>query len=304
MTVGKWLAEWLGRHRARVRSSTHTRYQAALRTWVIPSLGLMQLKALTHKHIEAMHEVAIQAGRSPYTIRQNHAPLRAALQEAERDGLIMRNPAASVHLPRLEKTEVDAFTQGEAQRFLAANEKSPLFPVFHLALQSGLRLGELLALRVVRDIDLDSRTITVREARRHDVTGAPKSKSSTRRLKLSLRATKVLANAIAEKPDGALAFHWKTDLLSRSMDQACALAGVKRIRFHDLRHTHATLLLASGANIKAVSARLGHASVAFTLDVYGHVMPGMDEALADKAGDIFEQNCYQNAIIENGLDAL
>ena len=76
------------------------------------------------------------------------------------------------------------------------------------------------------------------------------------------------------------------------MDRACAVAGVKRVRFHDLRHTHATLLLASGTNIKAVSARLGHSSVAFTLDVYGHVIPGMDEALADKAGDLFEQKPY------------
>ncbi len=295
ITVGEWIGEWLKRHRAHIRPSTYARYNGALRTWVLPHLALVRLTALTHRHIEAMHEEAIQASRSPHTIRRNHTPLRAALQEAERDGIIVRNPATLVRLPPLQKAEIDPFTQAEVQQFLVTNQDRLLYPVYHLALNSGLRLGEILALRVGRDISPTGRTITVRETRRRGVTGPPKSKESARQVVLHPTAAEVLADVIADQGDGALAFPINEATVSHSMAGACKAAGVRQRRFHDLRHTHATLLLASGANIRAVSARLGHATAAFTLQIYGHVLPGMDEALAE-ASHIFNPGHYQNSI--------
>ena len=297
VTVGEWVSRWLEQHRGGVKPSTYQRYESSLRIWILPHIGPTRLTKLTHHHIEAMHEAAISGGRSPLTVRRNHTPMRLALQEAVRDGLIAQNPAALVRLPRMKPFEINPFTPEEVHQFLKGNEENPLFPVLHLALNSGLRLGEIVALRVGRDIDLDNKTITVRETQRQSITDTPKSRNSIRRVTLPLEACEVLSDAIAMKPQGALAFHWKPDVLSRSMHRACQVARVKRIRFHDLRHTHATLLLASGANPKAVSSRLGHSSVAFTLQVYGHVIPGMDESLADLSGELFTA-LYQKSITD------
>ena len=281
ITVGEWLGEWLGQHRARVRPSTYERYEGSLRLWVVPHIGMVQLTELTHRHIEEMHRVAMKAGLSPQTVRRNHSPLRGALQDAVRDGVLPHNPAVLVRLPPIHKPEIQTFTHGELQRFLDGNREHQLYPVYHLALYSGLRLGEILALRVGRDIDLATRTLTVRETRRQGVTGPPKSKESARRVMLAPLAADVLDGATANKGWGQLAFPMHSSFVTHSMPRACNRAGVKSVRFHDLRHTHATLLLAAGENIHAVSARLGHASVGFTLSVYGHVMPGMQEKLAE-----------------------
>ena len=274
ISVGGWIIEWLDRHSGHIRLSTHTRYDVALRTWILPHLGLIRLAALTHRHIEAMHDSALRAGRSPSTIRQNHAPLRAALQDAVRDGLIPHNPAVLVRLPPMLKADISPLAVTEARVFLTSNRLHRFHPIYHLALNSGLRLGEILALRIGRDIDLATRAISVQETRDIGGTGPPKSRQSNRRVVIDEETAAVLARAIAGKQLGALAFPESQYAVTQSMGRACKSAGVKRVRFHDLRHTHATLLLASGANMRAVSARLGHASVAFTLQIYGHVLPG------------------------------
>ena len=282
ITVGEWVTEWLERHGSRIKESSHRRYARVLRVWILPHLGRLRLVQLTHRHIEAMHNAAIKAGRSPKTLRLNHAPLRLALEDAVRAGIIADNPARLARLPRTEKKEMQIFSPIEAQAFLLANREHEFYPIYHLALSSGLRISELLALRVGRDIDLSAGVLIVREGRDsgHNL-NTPKSERSRRVVVLPPVAVSVLGKAIKDVPDGQLAFSYKYDTVSRSMAGACARAVVKRIRFHDLRHTHASMLLASGANVKAVSARIGHASASMTLDVYGHVMPGEDEELAE-----------------------
>ena len=287
LTVGEWMSEWLERHRVHIGPSTRQRYESSLRNWIIPHIGMVRLTALTHRHIEEMHGAAIRVGRSPQTVRRNHMPLNTALKDAVRDELIADNPASQVRLPRLRKKDIDTFTQQEADGFLNGNLKHELYPVYNLALYSGLRLGEIMALRVGRDIDLVGQSVAVREKRRKGVIGPPKSRESARIVILAPEAMEVLAKTIADKYEGGLVFPGNPDTVTRSMAAACKRAGVKRIRFHDLRHTHATLLLAKGANIKAVSARLGHASASFTLDVYGHVLPGMDGELAQQTRTLF-----------------
>ena len=303
ITVAEWMEEWLERHKGRIKPSTYTRYDVALRIWVLPHLGLVRLAALTHRHIEAMHDAAVQAGRSPSTIRQNHAPLRIALQDALRDGLIPHNPAVLVRLPPMQKVEINPFTPIEAQVFLSSNRLHRFHSIYHLALSSGLRLGEILALRVGRDIDLSTRTIAVQGTRSPRAIGPPKSRQSNRHVVLDEEAASVLARAMEGKQWGELAFPETQYAVTQSMGTACRAASVKRVRFHDLRHTHATFLLASGANIRAVSARLGHASAAFTLQAYGHVLPGMDATLAEATGRILQVdsiNTLSQPLPQNG----
>ena len=299
ITVCEWMIAWIERHRSHIRPSTYRRYQTALGNWILPHLGTIRLSALSHRHIEEMHSVALDSGRSPRTIRQNHAPLRIALQDAVRDGIIAYSPASVVRLPPLERANIQPFTQAEAEQFLAANRSNKFYPVYHLALHSGLRQGEILALQVGRDIDLFTRTISVRETRMRDGIGPPKSNASNRRVALSNEAAIELGRAASNKKWGDLAFQYNPAALSRSMTQACKRAGTKRVRFHDLRHTHATLMLESGANVRAVSERLGHTSVAFTLQTYGHVLPGMDEELAETIGRILGRNSIRILSNEN-----
>ena len=287
ITVGEWVTEWLERHRSQIKASTYERYRDALRLWAIPHIGMIRLTTLTHRDIESMHEAALRAGRSPATIRINHAPLREALTDAVREGLLPNNPASLVKLPRHEKPEIRPFDRAELAAFLSANHNHKYYAVYLLALHSGLRLGEITALRAGRDIDILERSVTVRETRRKGVITPPKSKSSLRRVVLGVEAAVVLAQTIAGRSWGALAFPYTPKEISRSMLAACRRAGVPHRRFHDLRHTHATYLLADGANIKAVSARLGHANIRITLDVYGHVLPGMDEDLAEASDRVF-----------------
>ena len=154
ITVGEWVTEWLERHRNRIRPSTFQRYEISVRLWILPHLGMIQLRRLSHRHIEALHDAATKAGRAPATIRRNQTPLHLALEDAVRDDIIPSNPAKLIRLVKLETTRIDPFTPAEMQAFLKGNEDNALYPVYHLALYSGLRLGEILALRVGRDIDL------------------------------------------------------------------------------------------------------------------------------------------------------
>ena len=290
ITVGEWVTDWLERHRSRIRPSTYERYEVSVRLWILPHLGMFRLPTVTHRHIEAMHNAATKAGRSPKTLRLNHAPLRQSLEDAVRDGIIPSNPASLVRLPRAETKEINSLDQAEVIAFLRANQDNELYPIYHLALYSGLRLGEILALRVGRDIDLVAGTITVRETRTRGVTGPPKTKKSNRTVVLDAEAVQVLDNAVGDTPRGELAFPISSRAVTGSMTAACKRAGVKRVRFHDLRHTHISLLLASGANVLAVSSRVGHSSTAMTLDVYGHVMPGQDEELGRALGDVLRRH--------------
>ena len=293
ITVGEWVTEWLERHRQNIGPSTYERYDTSIRIWIVPRLGMVRLVRLTHRHIEAMHMEALATGRSPDTVRRNQSPLSMALNVAVRDGLIPSNPANVVRLPKRQEREIEPFTLEAMHRFLAANREDELYPVYHLALWTGMRLGELLALRVGRDIDLFGRVVTVREKVRRNITGPPKSVKSRRAIPISGEATVVLGRAIQGKVEGELAFDFKPDAVSHSMEAACKRASVKKVRFHDLRHTHATHLLAAGENINAVSARLGHSDVGITLKTYAHILPGMSEGLGEATERVFGGNAIK-----------
>ena len=199
ITVEKWLGQWLYRHRENIAASTYERYEGVIRNWIVPNIGPIRLATLTHRHVEGMYRRAREENLSPSSIRQNHAPLRSALGEAVRDGLIPHNPATLVKLPRLGQPPIEPFTYEEQVQFLSGNRDRELYPVYHMALHSGMRLGEIMALRVKRDIDLETRSVFVRETRRANRTGPPKSRGSRRRVILGAAAAEMLAGVIEDK---------------------------------------------------------------------------------------------------------
>ena len=253
-------------------------------------------------------------GLSPATVRRCGATLHKALGDAVRKKLIPYNPADAVDLPRVKAGGADGagdlpvWTRLQLDKFLTHVAGERLFPMWRLAAWTGMRRGEVAGI-TWRDVDTDAGTITVRRAR-VNVTSAdvreskPKTARGRRRVELD-EETRVALAAWRERHDAerkAWPGVWpgddlvftledgsglRPDYLSRTFRARAARAGLPVIRFHDLRHTHATLLLAAGVPVKVVSERLGHSTVAFTMDVYQHVLPGQQreavQALADAA---------------------
>jgi integrase len=198
--------------------------------------------------------------------------------------------------PKVVRDEMKTLTAAEASRFLAAAKCDRLYAMYVLAITTGMRQGELFALQW-GDIDFEAKTLSVRRT----ITAKrgikePKTAKGKRRIDLPAMAVQALNNHRKQQLAGGFAASsWvfcdtrggllcRHNVLSRSFGPILKAANVPAIRFHDLRHTAATLMLAEGINPRLVSEVLGHAKVAFTLDVYGHVLPGMGREAADKMG--------------------
>jgi integrase len=267
------------------------------------SVAAVPLQAVTAADLDQLYSSLLTNGGrdgaalSFRTVRHVHAILSKALTDAERRDLISRNPARRANPPSptaARSPEASTWTPGQLRAFLDATADHYHGALFRVAAMTGLRRGELCGLRWA-DLDLDGGRLKVRRTiavvNRELVEGETKSARSRRTVDLdpvtvhALRAHRVrqleermLVGAgytdrdlVFATPEGA---PWNPDAVGAAFNRAVARTDLPRIRFHDLRHSHATHLLASGANARLVSERLGHATVAFTLDVYGHVMPG------------------------------
>jgi integrase len=223
--------------------------------------------------------------------------LHKALKAAVADGLIPRNAAAGLKLPRITREEIDPLTE-ESRRLLEAARDYTLEALYVLALSTGMRQGELLALKW-EDVDLDGGRVRVRRTLTHVdkafVLGEPKTKNSRRSIRLTKGTISALQAHLSRQLEeieemgslyqpGGLVFATEagtvinpSNLRSRSFKPLLKRAGLPPIRFHDLRHTCATLLLSKSVNPKVVSEMLGHASISITLDIYSHLLPDMQE---------------------------
>lgn len=310
LTVGEYLARWLSDSvRGTVRISTFERHEQIIRTHLAPAFGRAKLKALTPAHVRSLHREKLDAGLAPATVRKIHSTLHKALSQAVADGLIPRN-AADVKAPRPAPEEMRPLSEAEARTFLdTAREAGDRFePLYVLAITTGLRRGELLGLRW-DDSDLDRGTLRVgralvREGSRH-VVGETKTKRGRRRVNLTPR-TVVALKAHRKRQlehrvklaglyqDHGLIFPSENgtplnpeNLVKRSFKPLLERAGLPEIRFHDLRHTCATLLLGRGVHPKMVQELLGHATIAMTLDTYSHYLPSMGNQASGAMGDAF-----------------
>jgi len=307
LSLARYLREeWLPAKRLSLRPSTWAGYSNKLELHVIPRLGHVPLRRLRVEHVQALYSGLLAEGRAdgmggldPKSVLEVHVIVRKALADATRRGLVVRNVADAAEAPkrRRPKRQVRSWTAEQLRAFLDAARGHRLFPAFWLAATTGMRRSELLALRW-EDLDVDAASLSVHRALvsvRYELHESHGKTSSARRsidldqdtIAILTAWRKELADELARPllPDDYL-FPTTTgtpthpDSLSGAFNRLIASADVPRVRLHDLRHTHATLLLKEGVPIKVVSERLGHATPGFTMATYQHVLPGMQAEAA------------------------
>jgi integrase len=301
MTLGEYLERWLKDSvRGTVRMSTYERHEGIVRTHLKPALGRIKVKNLTPAHVRGLHREKLDAGLAPATVRKIHSTLHKAFAQALSDGLIPRN-AAAIKAPRPEPEEMHPLSADETSALLKAARGERFEALYVLAITTGLRRGELLGLRW-RDVDLEHSVLRVgralvREGGRYRL-GETKTKRGHRSIRLTSQAVSALGAhrkrqleerirlaGLYEDHDLIFATQKGTplnpeNLVKRSFKPLLERAGLPEIRFHDLRHTCATLLLGRSVHPKLVQELLGHATIAMTLDTYSHFLPSMGDQTA------------------------
>lgn len=297
-TVADYLAKWLETVKPTIRSRTWLRYEEYVRLHILPTLGGMILSRVTPQHVQSLYAARLTEGLSPTTVSHLHTVLHAALDDALRLGLVQRNVSELVNVPRKVKQEMATLTPEQAKRLLEVAAADRLEALYVLALTTGMREGELLALKW-RDVNLDTGNVQVRASLQKSEHGLefaqPKTKRSRRNISLTLVAVDALRRHRVRQNEERLALGpvWeemdlvfsnvlggpllKSNVLYRNFKPLLRKAGLPLIRFHDLRHTAATLMLLQGVHPKVVSEMLGHASISITLDLYSHVLPNMQK---------------------------
>jgi len=301
LTLGQWFDAWLADAEGRIRASTAGTYAWLGRCHVKPYVGSVPLRAFTPS-VARDHQRRLQgADASAHVRRQVHVLLKTVLAAAVRDGLLARNPLDAVRAPTRPPKELRTLTADEVRRLLDTARDHPRLSryeaLFALAVGTGLRLGEILGLRW-GDLDVSRRTLQVRRQLGRDRTLVEtKTKRSRRQVFLPVFAVAALRRH--RRRLGAVPHPEKlvfTDVLGgpirrenfrkREWKALLNAAGLPNVRFHDLRHTAATLMLEGGLHPKVVQERLGHASITLTLDTYSHVAPSMDRDAADAMDDL------------------
>ena len=312
LTVAEYLQQWLSMHaRPNTAPSTFRRYEQIVRVHLLPVVGSIPLARLRPLHVQEVYSRVQEKGLSARTALHCHRVLREALQHALKWQLTPRNPADSVEPPRPQRYEIAALGPDEVKRLLATADQTPYGALIYVAAMTGLRQGELLGLRW-RDVDLDAGTLSVRQIcqwlpREGFIFRQPKTYRSARPVALSpASADRLRQHRLAQLQERLAAGPAYQDVglvfanalgapvhptnLRRTWLRIAERAGLPRLRFHDVRHAHASLLLQQGVHPKIVSERLGHSTVGITLDVYSHVLPslqaqaasGLDALLANR----------------------
>ena len=308
-TVQQFLASWLLSIKPTMEHGAWRRHEEFVRLHIVPFLGQTNMIQVTPQQIQALYADRLASGLSSTTARYIHKTLHKAFKDAERLRVVARNVTTLVNVPRIAETVIHPLSADEARRLLHVANAERLFAFYGLALASGMRESELLGLQW-GEVDFDNHLVRVRwQLQREEgrwVWKSPKTKRSRRQIALAASTIEVLrrhkeaqdrerAQLAGEWEDHELVFCTRRGrpLSSRNVyrryKELLKKGGLPDIRFHDLRHTAATLLLAGKVNPKVVSEMLGHASVVITLDIYSHVLPDMQH----DAAAILDRVLYQ-----------
>lgn len=315
LRLGDFVDTWLHALETQGRRvSTLNGYRTTMDRYVLPRLGARRLQDLRVADLDELYAELLRAGGvsggplSMTTVHHVHTLVGKLLHDAERKGLLVRNVARLADAPSMAAArdrapDMKVWSPDELGRFLRYVENYRAGAIIHLAAMTGMRRGELVALRWSA-VDLTRGTVDVRAAatvlRGVETIAVPKTKRSRRTIDLDQRTVSVLKRHRATQREELFELGMTSPIDDRvftnevgdpirpnSVGQAfarlVATSGLPPIRLHDLRHTHASHLLAAGVNAKVVSERLGHSSVSFTLDTYGHVMPGQQSEAAEAA---------------------
>jgi integrase len=315
-SVAEYLNEWLNHvEQTNIGRKTFQLHKEHIGKYIVPLIGNISLLRLEPFDIETMYMKLRKSGRikskgglSEQTIKHIHSTLNNALKRAVKWKLLTNNPCIDVDKPIPKKTEMQALDENETAALLQSAKNTRLYAPILVAVTTGLRRGELLALRW-KDIDFKRHKLNVIQSVEVTKTSLgfkePKSKSGKRSIalpqvtvdiflkhrkeqneqRLMLGAGYKNLDLVFPNYDGAI---WHPDVFSNVFRRHAVKINLKTTRFHDLRHTHATQLLLQGIHPKVVQERLGHSSIVITLDTYSHVLPNMQEEAAEKIDSIFK----------------
>ena len=305
-TLADYLNEWLVVHSTSVRPKTADQYKQICIQHIIPDLGPIKMKDLQPRQIQALYSRKMQNGISARTVILIHAVIRRALNQAVKMGVIGRNPAMAVTRPKFHRKEMKTLSDSQVRTLLSIAQGNRFEAVFWVAVTTGLRLGELMGLKW-SDLDWTNRRIRIQRQLQRLQGGLAFSEPKT----AAGRRVIVLGSATIEKLRKHLELQsverqfagssWKeNDMMFPStigtpMDPSnlyhifkdlLKLANLPDIRFHDLRHTAATLMLQQNVHPKIVQSRLGHSDISMTLNTYSHVLPSMQDEAAEKLDEL------------------
>jgi integrase len=312
VTLGEWLDRWPNDYMRppRVRQTTWEQYEYAARCHIKPVLGGIKLRKLLPAYIQKLYRTKIEEGRSPQTVKIMHVVLHESLDQAVKEGLILRNPTEATTPPRVTRPEIRVLQEEEMTRLLEIAARTRLYAAVLVLLGTGLRRGEVLGLKW-SDVDLEAGTLTVNRSLVHTRRGPaehePKTAKGRRTVPIPGEALKALKAWRIRQAEERLrlgsgyrnegwVFATKIGTpvypknFHRYFKWLLAKAGLPEdITIHTLRHTYATMLLKAGEHPKVVQELLGHASIVMTLDTYTHMVPGLKERAAETVNAILKE---------------
>jgi integrase len=312
VSFGEFLTErWLPTRRMAVRESTYASYRGMVDRHVIPALGHVPIQQISADHLDRFYADLVARELATKTVRNIHVLVHRALRDAVRKNLVPRNVADAADPPKLNRAnrdEMKTWTPEQLRTFFEGIAHHRLAAAYVLAATTGMRRGEVLGVRW-RDVDFAARRLHVQQtvlSVGYKLTlGRPKTLRGERKIALDPETIRILAEhrAVQDRErallgdgyaDNDLVFAREDgnpvhpDFFSQTFDRTVKRLNLPKIRLHDLRHTHATLGLAAGVHVKVMSDRLGHATTAFTQDVYMHAIPAVENDAADQiAGLVF-----------------